>query len=69
MQSMSASGAGPISFSPLCSQSLPQVGPDDDSACLGLPAPVFRWDQHKNGHVEVEWVVSCVCCFRVFNGL
>ena len=42
VQSMSASGPGPISLIPLCSHCLPQVCPEDDSASLGLPVLVFR---------------------------
>ena len=40
--SMSTSGPGPISLVPLRSQCLPQVRPEDDSAGLGSPVPVFR---------------------------
>ena len=42
VQSKSASGLGPISLIPLCSQCLPQVCPEDDSAGFGLPILVFR---------------------------
>ena len=47
VQSLSASGPGPISLIPLCSHCLPQVCPEDDSASLGLPVLVCRWDQMR----------------------
>ena len=41
VQSKSASGAGPISLIRLCSQSVPQVCPEDDSASFGSPVLVL----------------------------
>ena len=48
VQSMSASGPGPISLIPLCSHCLPQVCPEDDSASLGLPVLVCRRDHLRS---------------------
>ena len=44
VQSLSASGPGPISLTPLCSHCLPPICPEDDSASLGLPVLFFLGD-------------------------